>query len=595
MARSSLARRKRPARGTVKGHATFAVFSLLLAAAAACRAPEPMLPDAGARERRAALDILMADELRAAERAGAGQPVLGLMGSGIPGDDLGGLVDIPRAGCALILGRGGPGVQDVDVFAFAEDGTVMASDESPAKPAGLFVCPGKSVRVFASGRLAAGFGLFAMTAHIVPPERTESLARELGITRESAAQPRDMDVSWPGLEERLAEHHRHLGGEWESVRKVSVPLDPRVYTHVPARVEGPGCIDVLLTPSDDVAHVELEALEAGGRWIGSGRALGAERNLTLCSAETREIVLRCRPHAGRGLAALVLSRSPGGTSRDLHPGLSRFDLRAQQPVDDARAELARRLEASGYPAPSSTKRGRLELERRTSVPLSLAKGCSRIDVLTAAPVSSIAAWLWDDEGRLLAEDGRGIGATLFACGAGGDARLDLETLASGGEYLVELRHAAQLPAAARAERLATSRLLSLLDARGLLSSFTRLPELGIARVSDTSLTRFQLELEAGRCMELSAAIGSGASGLEVRLFEPAASSDAGASDDAAIGYGPRAATARVCAIEPARHRLLTAELRANVGRGTVIWTSHEIDPASSAANSVPLRVRSRRR
>ena len=49
-------------------------------------------------------------------------------------------------------------------------------------------------------------------------------------------------------------------------------------------------------------------------------------------------------------------------------------------------------------------------------------------------------------------------------------------------------------------------------------------------------------------------------------------------EDAELGYGANVATARTCAVKPARERNLIAELRANVGEGTALWVSQTFDP-----------------
>lgn len=522
--------------------------------------------------------MLMGDELRAASDVGASEPRLGLAGAGIPGDSLGGVLDLSKDDCALVLARGTAGVQDVDVFAFAEDGTVLGSDESPAQEANLLLCPPHPARAFVSGRIAAGFGLFGVTAQTLPAEQADAVGKRFGISLSRPTQARELDSNWPGLDERLAEHRRRLGGSWESLRKVALPLDPRIYVSVSAEVEADRCIDLLMSPSDEVAHVDLEILEANGRWIGSGQARGADRHLMLCSSEQRELLIRCRPHAGRGLAALVISRSTLGAPQELAAHSARFDLRAPGNLTALRGELASRLERAGYGPAALVRQGNLQPERRISLPLKLARGCSRVDVLTAAPVRSLRAWLWDASGQLLSQTTRGISGTLFTCGNAVSARLDLETAARGGEFLLELRHAASAPEVAERHRLAMGRLLALMDSRNLVPSITQLPSVRTARVSEDELVRFSLTVPAGRCLEVSAALDRGASGLEVRLFEEMASMTGEVSiDDGALGYGVYAASARLCAVKPARSRLLTAELRANVGQGTALWATHEFE------------------
>lgn len=541
----------------------------------------PVAPPGIALEHADTITMLMGDELRAARDLGATEARLGLAGTGIPGDSLGGVIDLERDDCALVLARGTTGVQDVDVFAFAEDGTVLGSDESPAQEASLVLCPPHPARAFVSGRVAAGFGLFGVTAQTFPQGRVDAMAQRFGINPSRPTQARELDSNWPGLDERLAEHRRRLGGSWESLRKVALPLDPRTYVSVSTEVEADRCIDLLVSPSNEVAHVDLEILESSGRWIGSGQARGADRHLMLCSSEQRELLIRCRPHAGRGLAALVISRSTIGAPRELAAHSARFDLRPPGDLAALREQLASRLGRSGYGPATLVRQGNLQPERRISLPLTLARGCSRIDVLTAAPLRALRAWLWDASGQLLSQTARGISGALFTCGSATSARLDLEAGARGGPFLAELRHAASLPDVAERHRLGMGRLLALMDGRNLAPSLAELPSIRAARVSEDELARFSLTIPAGRCLELSAALDRGASGLEVRLFEETASMTGEVSfDDGALGYGAYAASARVCAVKPARSRSLTAELRANVGRGTALWATREFELAA---------------
>lgn len=550
-----------------------------LLALVACRPapPRPVLQtsDPGLAE---AVELLMGDDVRAAHELGAEEPALALTGTGISGDSLGAFVDIADGRCGLVLGRGTRGVQDVDVFVFADDGTVLASDEAPTKDATLLVCPPHGSRVYASSRLAAGFGLFGLTLQPIPPERAALLGDRFGVSPGKSSEVSELGSSWPGLDERLAEHRRRLGGRWETLRKVALPVDPRAYVNVSASVEAGTCMDLYLTPSDDVAHLELEVLDASGRWLGSGEARGVDRNLMVCSSEPLDIAIRSRPHAGRGLAALVVSSS---SSAEVGGGTSRYDVR---PEGDLRSRLVAhdaRLARLGYGRPTLQREGTLSTERRISLPLSLGPGCSRLDVLTAAPLRSLRTWLWDARGQLMADDVGGVDATLFACGPATNARLDLDTASRGGAYAIEVRHAANAPAAAADSALGMGRLLRLLDARGRLASFERLPEVQLARVSDTELARVSLLIPAGRCLELSAALDRGVSGLEVRLLDVTAPSDESEPESAEVGYGAHAATARMCAVKPARDRNLVAELRANVGQGAALWVGQIFDPDPS--------------
>src|SRR5262249_13448508 len=139
-----------------------------------------------------------------------------------------------------------------------------------------------------------------------------------------------------GLEEALAEHRRTLGGDWKDVRRVAVPLDPRVPTRTSAAVEAGQCVDAMVLPSEDVAFVELSVEDATGRIVGRGPAGGHPPSVRVCAAERAEITLELRPHAGRGLAALLLSatRDTGGIRSA--PGTVLLDV----PAGDPRAAAA---------------------------------------------------------------------------------------------------------------------------------------------------------------------------------------------------------------------------------------------------------------
>jgi hypothetical protein len=140
-----------------------------------------------------------------------------------------------------------------------------------------------------------------------------------------------------------------------------------------------------------------------------------------------------------------------------------------------------------------------------------------------------------------------------------------------------------MPDVSDRHRLAMGRLLGLMNARGSLRSLEALPSIRTARVSEDELVRFSLPVSAGRCVELSAALDRGVSGLEVRLLEALPSTAAETSfDDGELGYGAHSASARTCAVKPARNRVVTVELRANVGQGAALWASHSFDPDAAA-------------
>ncbi len=61
--------------------------------------------------------------------------------AGVAGDRVAALLEVPEAECAILIARGTRSVDDVDLFAYGEDGAVLGSDEASDKAPALLVCP----------------------------------------------------------------------------------------------------------------------------------------------------------------------------------------------------------------------------------------------------------------------------------------------------------------------------------------------------------------------------------------------------------------------------------------------------------------------
>src|SRR5690606_20125826 len=120
------------------------------------------------------------------------------------------------------------------------------------------------------------------------------------------------EEAWPGLESHILSHRGELGGNWVDQRRVALPLDARVPTHVSAKVPAGGCLDGLVVTSDDVAQVQLAALDETGRTFARTVSSGRGAHLLICSpTQASDVTFRIRPYAGRGLAVAVLGVSKG--------------------------------------------------------------------------------------------------------------------------------------------------------------------------------------------------------------------------------------------------------------------------------------------
>src|SRR5262245_13766960 len=52
---------------------------------------------------------------------------------GVAGDRISSLLEVPETECAVVIARATPSIEDVDLFAYGEDGAVLGSDEGSDK------------------------------------------------------------------------------------------------------------------------------------------------------------------------------------------------------------------------------------------------------------------------------------------------------------------------------------------------------------------------------------------------------------------------------------------------------------------------------
>lgn len=549
-----------------------ALLLFLLLTAAACRGRAPATatapaghfgPVRGARETSPLLAI-----------SAPNTNVLAI-DAGVAGDRISGLLEIPSDQCAILIARAGASVEDVDLLVYGEDGSVVGTDEGPDKTPALLVCPPHPARVWVAARIAAGHGLVAVGAQRVPPSDAGRAAAVFGIRAEgdvSAANP----ATWPGLEERLAAHRRDLGGAWQDVRRVAVPLDARLPTRVSAQVEAGRCLDAFLSPSDEVGHLELTVLDAGGAIIGRAASSGRERFVVVCSPLEAPISLELRPQSGRGLGVLALSRTRPGSESALDADVTRIEAFPEHSLDAELSALDAELSArNGYSKGKRLASASLEVGRRTTLAVSLPMGCSRIDVVGGRPLRGLEAWAWTPSGALLSHARGGGRSTLFACGAAGPARLDLEATLRPGPVAVVVHADPDSPKPLLAAPLAAGRLLTHVVERGVLRKASEIGQVHEFTLSDTALKTLDVTVPFGRCVDVALALGADGVGAEVRLVAAATGAEI------ALGRGAHATSARVCSLDAASaesNLKSRAEFRIAAGSGKALVATRMLSP-----------------
>lgn len=490
---------------------------------------------------------------------------------GVAGDRVTTLLEIPEAECAIAIARATPSVDDLDLFAYGEDGAVLGSDEGADKSPSLLICPPHPRRVMLLARIAAGHGLVAVGAQRVDVRDAESAAAAYGVRYRPGEVARRLTV-WPGLEERIDAYRRQLGGEWIDVRRVAVPLDARTPTRLSAPVEGERCLHVLASPSDEVGGLDMTLLDPDGRILGRAEAIGRDRSLVVCSPTPVAVTLELRPHGGVGLAVVMMSRSREGTETEIDRQVLRFSVYATRDVGEERAQLGAQLSRSGYADGRVLTSGTLPLGRRVSTELTLPPGCARLDWVSGAPLRGVRAWVYSLDGALLASD-EGAHPVLFVCGNGGKVRLDAESLARPGPFALELRQERTTPKLLEDQTLAAGRLIRRMIERGVIDTGRRVGAVYAHALTPTTLARQKLTLPIGRCLDATLAIGPGAEGAELRFVDPN-------GNELGLARGATTTSTRICARDNETNDSpeVTAELRVLVGSAIGLMTAHLTDP-----------------
>lgn len=509
-----------------------------------------------------AFEGLYADVEKRARASGAGAFEMKAHGFGAEGERIGAFVDVAAEACVLVAASASAGVTDVDAFAYADDGTIVAADERPSPQAAFMVCPPHPGRVYVSARVVTGAGALVIAASRVEVDQADAVSRAADA-RTAGVESGRLD-SWPHLEERIGARRRLLGGRWEELRRVALQVDPRAPTRTTFELLPRRCADVFLAPGDEVGAIDLVAEDGGGRIIARGAPeAGSARVLVLCTETGETISLALRPRESPGLAALVIGQSSEGAEAALGRAISVDRATATQPLADARRSLGEQLTKAGFAEPKLVGTADVRVGSRAPFSLSLPKGCARVEAIAGAPLGAFTAAIWEADGGLLAETTGGPRAALWACGAAREAELDAEAEARPGPLAVEVRVLRDAPEALVAHPLAASRLLDAMygDAIGAPIGWEGAKAISLEA---SARVRQPLSVAAHTCVDVAAAMGPGGSGLELRLSDGAGVADEALHADT-ITRGRFVVLDRVCAAAAGVER--TLELRLTTGEG----------------------------
>jgi hypothetical protein len=528
-------------------------------------------PEAGAGGARAPLfaprvvmgdldaKVLLGDVPAIASKLGAGPVSLVASGESVERERIGAFVVVPSFACLLAYARGSSSIDDLDVAAFADAGNPIASDDAADAHPTILVCPPHPERVYLAAVTASGEGLVALAAQLVPPERAADVGRALGAHGARLAAQRAADA-WVGLDDHVRAHRETLGGKWEEFRRVAVSVDARVPAYLNFPLEADTCTDAVVVPDDDVALLEVEAVDDVGHVVAHSSGGARDRTLTVCSTLASVGSLVIRPHVGQGLAAVVLGRAGGDVAADLSARPDVAWASGSVPLEAAERARNAELAKAGYSPPDATQTGTLTIGRLFAVPIDLGSqkdGCSRIDIVAGAPLALVRAAVWDNEGALVTKGEGGASATLFACGRG-KARLELEARGRGGPYASIVRPERWKDPAFAKHVLAASRMLARAGVGPSVVLDGTPIGVRVAVLDAAHRLAWDETVPAGKCVRIAAGAEGGGTGLLARIVERAT------GDEIDRTYADRALAVRACAT-PGAPRAVRVELRASAG------------------------------
>jgi hypothetical protein len=477
------------------------------------------------------------------------------------GERRGAFVDVPPSSCLLGYARASSSVEDIDVVAFAEEGNPIAADEAPDAHPTILVCPPHPDRVYLAVHDAAGEGLVALAAQIMPQDRAAEVASKLGAHGSRGDGPRSAEA-WPGLEERVRAHRAALGGHWEETKRLAVTADARTETMLPVAADADQCVDIFAVGDDAVAFLDLEVADGAGRVVARAREGARERSVLVCTTSALAGSVHLRPHVGNGLAAIVVAKTSLADVSDLSERPETAWYATSRSVDQAKRALDGELEHAGYAPGINAGSGSLVLGRRASVPLDPTPGaCARVDVVAGAPLSLFDARVWDEHGALVASGEGASQVALFVCRAQ-KTQLELEARGRPGPFAVTMRKERWQSQVFMQKPLAASRMLARsADA----PSFAVDGTLGDARVVTVDAAKratWSAAVPPKTCVVTTA--GAEGEGTGVTLL----ALDESGADEIDRSHAATSARVRVCATDVARR--VRYELTVSAGKLDVV-------------------------
>jgi hypothetical protein len=456
----------------------------------------------------------LSNDARLAQAAGAESASLIVAEAGAVGDRLTKVIETDEMSCLLVMARASDKVADVDLYAYGEDGTVLAVDDRPdAKPT-MLVCPPHPRHIYVTARIAIGQGVVAVGVHRVPMDKARRVRSALRVA-EQPATGEAANAMIPDVDGRLLAHHGALKGHWTPIAQSALAVDYRIPTVLGLTVDPGTCVDVLALTRTALSGLELELLDESGRTL--GRSVDTERDqwIVACAEDRRNVALQLRPHDGIGTALVLVSRGSLRAGRAIEQALELSGgLALEQLIKIAHREMrAARVEAQPVVARTTLVRG-----QQQRISSRIESDCARFDVFAGAPSSGVHARVYSADGDLISVNGGAQYLPLVACGRG-LVTVVVEALSKGGPLSIEKYPQKLASVVASSRPHAAARLFQKAWHLGLLEGSAGFDSIENITFSDKKKWNRDVTVDIGKCADVFVSLDGDSAGVSLNWMD----------------------------------------------------------------------------
>jgi len=471
-----------------------------------------------------------------AQEAGATSASVIVAESGAIGDRFTRVVEVDETACVLVMARASEKVADVDLYAYAEDGTVLGVDDrSDAKPT-LILCPPHPRHIYVTARIATGQGMIAVGVHTVPPDRARRVQVALHAAQQHDEQADIPKATITDVDRRLNDHLKSLGGHWTPIAQTSLAADSRIPTLTGILVDAQSCVDALVLSPLTLSGLDVEVLDDSGRTLGRSGTKEQDKWLVVCAEERRAYSLQLRPHEGSGTVLVLISRGSLQAGRNTERAIELSQsLALETLLERVHTEFRARHQPSGQKIAQCTLTSGKQQRLETPV----GPGCARFDVFAGAPSLNVQARAYSSDGNLISMNSGSQYLPLFVC-AQSKVVLVVEAQTSGGPIWIEKSRTAAISSAMSGNPHAAARIFSWAWRLGLPLDFTDFTDELRIPLSAKAIWEHEVAVRSGQCTEVFAALEDDFGSISLNQVD-SATGELNAGEEA-----PDAAHLRVC-------------------------------------------------